>query len=226
MHLSTRKICRVTHRRHQSRPNMVRLAATESRPQAIRSFALIIILVSMLPALLSAQEMEIPVATQLQLFSKVLSFERTMQSVKSNEFVLGVLVLKNVRLSTQVRDDIKRTIERTSLTINGRPVRMQTVEFTDEAALQEVLNAHTLHALYVTPMRSVAIDAIARRCTEAKVMTLTGVPNYAYQGIVVGIGLRGDKQQLLLNISSAKSIGADFSAKLLSLATIVSHDSR
>jgi hypothetical protein len=50
---------------------------------------------------------------------------------------------------------------------------------------------------------------------------LTGVPDYIYNGISVGIDIKGEKPEILINLKSSKLEGADFSSQLLKISTII-----
>jgi hypothetical protein len=52
-------------------------------------------------------------------------------------------------------------------------------------------------------------------------LTLTGVAEYVRAGIAVGIGVRDDRPEILVNLAAARAAGADFSAQLLLLARVI-----
>ena len=54
-----------------------------------------------------------------------------------------------------------------------------------------------------------------------KVITLTSVPDYVESGLAVGIGVKGGKPRIIINLPAAKAEGANFSSQLLRLAKVI-----
>ena len=65
------------------------------------------------------------------------------------------------------------------------------------------------------------IDNIIDISRREKIITLTGVPEYVNMGLAVGIDIRENRPQIVINMSAAKAEGADFSSQLLKLSKIV-----
>ena len=76
-------------------------------------------------------------------------------------------------------------------------------------------------ALYITPVRAIAMEAITAVSQKRRELTLTGVPEFVDDGLAVGIDLHGQKPRILINLKAARAEGADFEARLLKLAKIV-----
>jgi hypothetical protein len=75
--------------------------------------------------------------------------------------------------------------------------------------------------LYVAPLRTVEPASIAVASRDTQTLTLTGVPAYVEAGLAVGIGTRGGKPQIIVNLPASRAEGSRFSAKLLRLCRIV-----
>ena len=65
------------------------------------------------------------------------------------------------------------------------------------------------------------MEKITNLSRDKKILTLTGVPDYVDSGLTVGIGTKGRKPRIIINLLAAKAEGADFSSGLLNLAKVV-----
>ena len=75
--------------------------------------------------------------------------------------------------------------------------------------------------LYVAPLRAFDLEPIVRVSRDLKVTTLTGVSDYCEAGIAVGIGLKGERPEIIINLKGACAEGAGFSSRLLRLCKVV-----
>lgn len=170
-------------------------------------------------ASVQAQEMEVPVQVQLALFAKIISFNRAMRPASESEFVLGILYQTAVRASSQVAEEAIAIASR--MTFGGRNVRIVAMPIAAMSDVDAAIRKANLDALYVTPLRSPDIDMISRGSQRHKVLTLTGVPDFVEDGLAVGIALKGNRPQVVINLRASKAEGADFSSQLLSIAKII-----
>lgn len=168
------------------------------------------------PAALHAQEMEVPVSVQIPLFLKVMTFDRQRMGNGEAEIVVGVTFQNGYRNSVSVRDEVVRTLR----TIPGKKIRIVLIDL-DHDPLVDVLEHQSISILYVSPLRSFGVTAIAAAAASAKVTTVTGVPHYIEQGIAVGVRLQGDRPRLMVNLAASRLGGADFTAELLKLAEVL-----
>jgi len=170
----------------------------------------------------NAQEMAIPVGTQVELIVKILSFDRSLKPALGGKIVMGVLYQSKLRSSTDAMEEVVGTS--TELPADGfDSSRIQCVplELTSMTDLERELDLNQIDVLYLTPMRAVEISSILRVTASRRILTLTGVPDYVEEGVSVGIGIRGDRPLIMVNLQSTKREGADFNSHLLKLAKIV-----
>lgn len=168
------------------------------------------------PTALHAQEMEVPVAVQIPLFLKVITFDRQRVQNADAEIVIGVTFQNGYRNSISVRDEVVRTLR----SAPGKRIRIVLIDL-DHDPLVDVLEHQNITLLYVSPLRSYTVSAIAVAAASAKVTTVTGVPHYVEEGIAVGVRLQGDRPRLLVNLTASRLGGADFTAELLKLAEVL-----
>jgi hypothetical protein len=172
------------------------------------------------PVSLAAQTMEVPVETQIPLFLKLLSFDRNLASRRDSVLLIGVVFQGGNRESQLVREATE-DIVRSSLTrLAGVPVQSIAIDL-DHESLDVFLRAHRVAVIYVAPLRAVDVRDLARVSRQAQVRSYTGVTRYVNLGLAVGVGLRGDLPQIIINLPAARLEGADFPAQLLRLARVL-----
>jgi hypothetical protein len=127
-----------------------------------------------------------------------------------------------VRSSLDVKDDFLKALDR----IPGRQVagihfRCVAIDWDGSKDIAAVLSQERPHVLYVAPLRSVSIEKVAAAARAQGIHTWTGIPEYVERGLAVGIGLRGERPLILVNLNAARAEGADISSQLLSIARVI-----
>ena len=181
----------------------------------------LVILVAWMPLrALGAQDsaMEVPVAIQVPLFLKVLTFDRRLDARAGRDLVIAIVYQKGNRASTVARDDALRALGGAHQ-VAGLTVRTYTIDL-DRESLPAVLEERPAHVLYVTPLRGINILDVADAARAAHATTITGMPEYIDLGLAVGVRLLGDRPKLMLNLTASRLEGADFSSELLRLAQV------
>jgi hypothetical protein len=171
------------------------------------------------PRAVLAQEMEVPVAVQVPLFLKVISFDRQLRARGPTDFVVAVAYQSGNRASTGARDDVARWVKTERPTVLGLPVRVVAIDI-DHESLVDCLKADQASLLYIAPLRAVDVGTLAGAAVAAGITTVTGVPDYVALGVAVGVRLQRDRPRILINLQGARLQGADFAAELLKLADV------
>ena len=166
-----------------------------------------------------AQEMEIPVAVQLPLFLKVMSFDRQLRARAGGSLVIAGGFQSGYRASSDAKDEALRSIAGIR-DVAGIPLRTVTIDL-DHEELGAALSDSRATLLYVAPMRGVDVGDLVRATRAAHVTTLTGVMRYVDLGCAVGLRLRGDRPSIVVNLAAARLEGAEFAAELLRLVQIL-----
>lgn len=171
----------------------------------------------------SAQEMAVPINIQVPLFLKILTFDRNLKDRVGDEIVIAVLYQEKFRRSLNVKDEfIKLMNELPVKSVEDIPIRCVSLDISDEIELDSVIARYNADVLYIAPLRAVSAKTIAGVSRAKKKPTLTGVPDYVESGLAVGIGIKGDKPQIIINLPAVKAEGVDFSSQLLKLAKVLS----
>jgi hypothetical protein len=171
------------------------------------------------PASAAAQEMAVPVDLQIPLLIKILSFDRNLGD---RTVVLGVLYQRKYRASANVANEVRDAVKRLPReSAGGRPVRAVPIDLDDTPSLASALERHGVTVLYVAPLRSADLRALAAATRSSQVITVTGVPAYVETGLAIGVGVRGERPEIVINLVASRAEGADLGAQLLKLARIV-----
>ncbi len=188
-----------------------------SRMHALLGAAAALLAGAAAPSRAGAQEMEVPVALQVPLFLKVMTFDRQLV-VSGGELVVAVAYQGGFRASAVAKDEVVRALG--AFRAGEWTVRVEAIDI-DRLRLGAALERCGAAVLYVAPLRAVDIAALAAAAREARVTTVTGVPRYVSLGLAVGARLQGDRPKLLINVEAARLEGASFTAELLKLAQVL-----
>ncbi len=165
------------------------------------------------------QEMSVPVPTQVSFLTRILAFDRNLDRM-GEEIVVGVLYQPRFRASLNAKNAVLAAGHEHPW-IMDLPVRYVAAEMADSAQLHRELVRQGVDIVYVTPLRAVAVEEVVAVCRALRLLSFTGVPEYVSRGLVMGVGSRGERPLILVNLSAARASGAELSSELLKLAQIV-----
>jgi len=167
------------------------------------------------------QEIEVPVKVQYALFLKILSFERNLKKKKGSSLKVGVVFQEKFRISSMIEKEIRELVgDGTAKNATQKRIEYTQINL-DETSVQTILENQELDVLYIAPLRAVEVSSIRDIAQKQNLVTLTGVPDYVKDGIMVGIRLKAKRPNILINLESARASGANFSSRLLKSATII-----
>ncbi|MBM3262593.1 MAG: DUF4154 domain-containing protein [candidate division Zixibacteria bacterium] len=164
--------------------------------------------------------MPTPVDIQIALFSKVLMFERNLMSQNDDTLAIGVLYQNSDSQSLTAQKDLRNFLDRLPQ-FKKAPFRYSLINIDATTDLASIIARERIKLLYVAPCPKVDFKVVADISRQYRVITLTGVPTYVDAGIGVGIEIFDCRPRLVLNLTSLRACGADFSAQLLNLARVI-----
>ena len=168
-----------------------------------------------------AQDMPVPVDLQQALFQKILSYDRALVCGSSGKTVIGIIYQSRYITSRNVGNSFAEALEKSpDRNLPGRTIEYALIDIMDKN-IDELVAKYDPDVLYVTPMRAMKIGEIAVICRSRGILSITGVPEYCHQGLSVGIGEQKGRPRIIINLAASRAEGADFSAQLLKLATII-----
>lgn len=166
-------------------------------------------------------EVVVPADVQAALFAKIATFDRTLPAAAKKTLVIGVLYQRRVRASLEFKDDLLRALAAIpGQRIANIPFHATAIDWDGTEDIGALLDREAVQILFVTPLRAVSIEQIAAAAKSRGIRTWTAVPDYVERGLAIGIGLRGDRPQILVNLPQAQAEGCDLSAQLLNLARV------
>jgi hypothetical protein len=187
-----------------------------------KRIGLVVILIFLWTATTRPQEIAVPVSVQYPLFLRILTFDRNLEARVGDEIVIAIVYQEKFKRSLNVKDELVRVMDESPIKkIEDIPIRYVPIDIRDKTDLAKVVSKNKADILYITPLRTIQTETITAVSRDKKITTLTGVPDYVESGLAVGIGIKGEKPLIIVNLKGAKAEGVNFDSELLKLAKIV-----
>ena len=171
-----------------------------------------------------APEMEVPMEVQFHLFLKMATFDRNLVSRVGDHVVIAVLYQSRYRPSLDAKDEFLKVMSESPVTlIDGIPLSGVSVDLHETADLGQLLRDSEADAVYIAPLRAFEVDRITEVTRRLHIMSLSGITLYVEQGVSAGVGVRGERPEIVINLTGARAEGIDFSSRLLNLARVISN---
>ncbi len=168
-----------------------------------------------------AQGMEIPAKIQISIFLKTLSFDRKLSERSGDELNMLIIYQGNYTPSQLASQEVSEALNELSINkVEGIPIKYYFLNI-DEFNLLSAVIKHKINLIYVCPLRGISLKTITSISREKSIISFTGIPSYVESGISIGVGLKRDKPQIVINLTSSKAEGADFSSQLLNLSKVI-----
>jgi hypothetical protein len=162
-----------------------------------------------------AIEPAVPMETQAAIISNLWQLDRNFRP-HSDTVVLGVVYQSKFRKSLTTATDLSDAFKRGRL-----PVRCVLLDLSDDRPVADQLMLDGVDAVYLAPLRAADVTMLIPILRARHVRTVTAVDEYVTAGAAVGLSLRGDHAQIVINLSASRAEGADFSARLLNIARVI-----
>lgn len=172
----------------------------------------------LVPSAARAQEMPVSVDVQFSLFYRILSYDRDAGVRTADGLVIGVIFQGRFGASNAAKQEAlrQRPPEAAGYRVRFVPIDLDAID-----DLGVALREAGVEVVYVAPLRAVNPAVITNASRAGGVLTMTGVPGYVELGLGVGVGARGDRPEILVNLGGSRAEGASFSAQLLRLARVL-----
>ncbi len=185
-----------------------------------RSYLIILSIFLITPELIS-QKMEVPVEIQVPIFFKILTFDRNLEKRSGKKLTIGIVHQSGYKEFLNAKNKFIETLNKTSIKkLKDIPVSLVPIDV-DNSDLEDFVSKNEVSALYIAPLRAYNTEDIIKVIQNKKIVTMTGVIEQINSGVSIGIGSKGDKPLIIINLRSAKLEGVDFSSQLLKLAKII-----
>lgn len=160
---------------------------------------------------------EIPIPLQIQIFLKIVTYDRSFDSTASSPYEVGIVMRSDV---TNDCDRSFRQVEEalSGKTIFGRPlvamkILMKNGELPDIARIPGML-------VLVGDWRKDG-EIVARYANKHRLVTFGSDLLLLNSGIVVVMTMEGDRPVIHLNLNTARTVGADFHANFLKHCRVI-----
>lgn len=142
-----------------------------------------------------------------------LSFDRSLKERAGDKLVIGVL---------GTCDTSSALLEASGKSINGLPIAVQVIgEFKSEAELSGEMKSKNISVLYVCAAPGESLTGIASSAKKTSVVTLADKAEWVEDKLVLGVGEKDGRPELVLNVNAAKASGAEFDPRIFGVARVV-----
>ena len=186
-----------------------------------RCLKYIVLFLLLMIAVSIAQEQEVRMDLQVNLFFKILRYDRNIANRgEQGGLKIGVLYNAGNKKSMETWEDFKKEFEQLDeKSLNNIPVFLVPVKGKSE--LEKAITDYGVNILYIATGFDSQLNNILSTCKAESVLTITGVPRYAEKGVAVGLDIKISKPVIVINTAVAKAVGANFSADILKLAKVI-----
>jgi hypothetical protein len=181
----------------------------------------LVLLVLLLAAVGARAEVVVPFDVQVPLLLKALTYDRNLKTRAGAEARIAVVVPP--KGGRNIAGELQASLDKLpGRTVNGLAVIFKEVTATDDVALDEILRDGQWAAVYVMPGFGRAELAKLRRVCESRhVLTVAASTDDLEQGLAFGVGVDGNRPQLVVNLPASKACGSDFDLALLQLSKVL-----
>jgi hypothetical protein len=183
-----------------------------------------VVLAFITPATLPAQAPDVPVPANVQfaLLTRILGFDRKVPGRSTDDLVIAVAYQSSHVASRTLMESFRSAAtDAGEVTILGRRLRVVVVDIGNGDRLVEALAKERANVVYMTPLRGVNVNTLARAATQAGILSVTGVPDYMRRAVCVGFEERGGKPRIVINLDESRAAGSEFAAQLLQRAEVL-----
>jgi hypothetical protein len=172
------------------------------------------------PAL--SQGLPLPIEVQIPLLIKTATFDRRRQAEPGSRIVVAILYQGRFRASKDNASAVREALSGLPASVlGGFSLSVVSIDLDKTADPTDLLRRSHAAVAYVCELRALDPNTIMHVPRELGILSVTGVPRYVEEGLSVGADLRGNRAQLVINLTAARAEGADLPAQVLKLARIV-----
>ena len=165
--------------------------------------------------------MAVPAELQVPLLLKVLTYDRNFESKARVELTVGIVYEPGDPASVKAKNEVADILGSVAgKTVKKLRIKYVLLENRGLSELEAAARSQGVSLLYLAPgLRN--LEELIRFSQANRITTTTGVRRYVERGVAVGIGLRQDKPEILINLPASRSEGSEFDASLLRIATVM-----
>jgi len=185
-------------------------------------FLKIIILILLSALILYPYEMEIDIDLQMEIFIKMLYYEKKMTKRIDQNITFGIIYQEKVMASRSQKERITEFFQNsTKKSVKHLAIKHHSIPFASLTGLENDLKKLHIDILYITELRAVDIKEILRLCRKHRILSISGITDYIDEGVSASITLRKKRPLLVINLESVAAEGAEFSSNLLKISKVI-----
>lgn len=171
------------------------------------------LLVALAPPLVGGAAAEVAPTQKVKVLLTALSFDRSLKERAGDKLVIGVL---------GACDTSSALLEAAGKSINGLPIAVQALgDYKGEGELSGDLKSKNVSVLYVCSAPGDTLGGIASSAKKSNVVTLADNAEWVEEKLVLGVGEKEGRPELVLNVKAAKASGAEFDPRIFGVARVV-----
>ncbi len=156
------------------------------------------------------------------LLLKAISYDTKLKERAGASVNIGVIARKGDSADTACPEISAALSEQAkTTTVAGLPVRILDFVYSDEAALEARFRELRPAAVLLCPGAAASIGEISAVTRKLSVVSVATGRETVEKGAALGLTSKGSKPVILVNVTAARSEGAEFGVELLRLAEVV-----
>jgi hypothetical protein len=167
----------------------------------------------------AGEEVVVPISLQVELLAKVATYDRNFAARAGDHVQVLVLTKAGDAQSARVAGQIQSSLGGTA-TVAGLPHTEVVATFTNGPELTAACRAKPYAIVFVTPGLAGDLAAISKALSGLSVLSVTAIPGYVPNGIVLGFDMISGKSKLLVNLTQARLQSVAFRAEMLKLMKV------
>ena len=185
-----------------------------------------VIACGVIPLTASADNGNVPVDLQAKLILTALTYDKNLETRANGQLNIGILYFPESSQSKKEANLFAKTLEGfKDKKISGRSFIGTLLTYANNGGLRKKIIDNNIDVLYIVHGKKELIDKVLKVTRAEKILSCTCKAELVSTcGVTMAVGLKDNKPKIYLNLSSAKSEGADFSAKFLRVAEIVEQE--
>jgi hypothetical protein len=174
------------------------------------------------PAVGHGQEALLPIANQVPLMLKVLTYESGLMLEPADTIRVGILYRPRSADSERCFEEFSTEMRKyEGFTVRGRTVSLVPLLNTGAMGDDWPHKLLPLDVLYVAPGSGDLLSRITKITRSAKILTITGIESYVDDGLSMGLFLANDGPEIAINMSASHQEGCEWEGSLLQVCRLI-----
>lgn len=164
----------------------------------------------------------LPIANQVPLMLKLLTYESRLMSMPIDTIRVGVIYAPKNEASSRCFQEFSSEAGRyADFTVHGRRVLIRPIALKKGGRIDWPGAGSPIEVLYVAPGVEEHLGQITTFTRNAKVLSVTGVDEFVRRGVTAGILLTEDRPGITLNMSASQQEGCEWETNLLQICQLI-----